>query len=326
MTVKREREREKMKILVTGGTGLVGTAIKTVISGWTTNKDKEFIFLSSSDLDLRDGEATLALFQYHQPDVILHLAAVVGGLFKNMREKVRMLEENIMINMNVLSVAHACDVNRVISCLSTCIFPDKTSYPIDETMLHDGPPHISNDAYAYAKRMLEVQSRAYREQYGRDYVCVIPTNIYGPADNFHLGDAHVIPALIHKCFLARNESLPFIVAGSGMPLRQFIYSEDLATLLIWMLDYYIDQKEPLILSVDPSDEVSILYIAQLIAAEFQYENKLVMDTSLPDGQYKKTASNARLRSFLPSFLFTSIEEGIKKTVTWFLAHYPTCRK
>ena len=111
-----------------------------------------------------------------------------------------MLETNMAINMNVLKCCHKYRVKKVVSCLSTCIFPDKTSYPINEKMLHNGPPHHSNDAYAYAKRMLEVQSKAYREQYGCNFVCVIPTNIYGPRDNFSLEDGHVIPALIHRCF------------------------------------------------------------------------------------------------------------------------------
>ena len=167
-------------ILVTGGSGLVGKAIKSISENYSYN----FIFLSSKDCDLSDYEKTKLLFEKKKPNYVIHLAAYVGGLFKNMNFKVDMLEKNLLINYNVLKCCHDYKVEKVISCLSTCIFPDKTYYPIDETMLHDGPPHNSNDAYAYTKRMLEIHSKAYQEQYGDNFICVIPTNIYGPHDNY----------------------------------------------------------------------------------------------------------------------------------------------
>jgi GDP-L-fucose synthase len=311
----------KKTILITGGSGLVGSALKTV----STNYHFKFIFLSSTDCDLTSYSHTLYTFSSYNPDYVIHLAACVGGLFKNMNHKVDMYEKNILINTNVLKVCHEIKVKKVISCLSTCIFPDKTIYPIDETMLHNGPPHISNDAYAYAKRMLEVHSRAYQEQYGDNFICVIPTNIYGPHDNFHLQDSHVIPGLIHKCYLAKKENKSFIVAGSGTPLRQFIYSEDLAKLILWTLENY-NEKEPIILSVPESQEKSINYIATCIAKEFNYENNMEFDTNKPDGQYKKTADNSKLMSYIKSFQFTPIEEGITKTVDWFINNYNVCRK
>jgi len=308
-------------ILVTGGSGLVGSAIKTISS----NYDYKFIFLSSKDCDLTSYSNTLYIFSTFNPDYVIHLAACVGGLFKNMTYKVDMYEKNMLINMNVLKVCHEIKVKKLVSCLSTCIFPDKTSYPINELKLHDGPPHSSNDAYAYAKRMLDVQSRAYREQYSDNFICVIPTNIYGPHDNFHLKDSHVIPALIHKCYLAKKENKPFVVAGSGTPLRQFIYSEDLAILILWTLENYHD-KESIILSVPEEDEKSINYVATCIAKEFNYENNMEFDTDKPDGQYKKTADNSKLMNHIKSFNFTPIEEGITKTVNWFVNNYNICRK
>lgn len=146
-------------ILITGGSGLVGSAIRNI------SFDYKVIFLSSKDCDLTNYTNTFSTFSAFNPDYVIHLAAYVGGLFKNMAYKVDIFEKNIIINTNVLKVCHEIKVKKVISCLSTCIFPDKTTYPIDETMLHNGPPHSSNDAYAYAKRMLDVQSRAYQEQY-----------------------------------------------------------------------------------------------------------------------------------------------------------------
>ena len=212
----------------------------------------------------------------------------------------------------------------MVSCLSTCIFPDKTSYPINENMLHDGCPHHSNDAYAYAKRMLEVHSLAYQQQYNDNFICVIPTNIYGEHDNYSLEDGHVIPSLIHRCYLAKQNNENFIVRGTGKPLRQFIYSLDLAKLIMWSLTEY-HQRESIILSVDEHDEVSIREVAKLIAQSFDYQDCIQFDDSFSDGQYKKTADNSRLRSLNPDFKFTSIEEGIKRSVSWFKNNYPNCR-
>lgn len=165
-----------MKILITGGSGLVGTGFKHIISEYN---QYTFVFMSSQDCNLTNYNETKAYFELHNPDYIIHLAVFVGGLFRNIYYKVEMLEKNILINYNVLKCSHEIGIKKLISCLSTCIFPIETLYPINETMLHNGPPHDSNDAYAYAKRMLEIHSKAYRDQYGDSFICVIPTNIYG---------------------------------------------------------------------------------------------------------------------------------------------------
>jgi GDP-L-fucose synthase len=312
----------KELILVTGGTGLVGKAIEKITS------QHQCIFMSSRDADLSQWTDTITYFERIKPTYVIHLAANVGGLFKNMTQKVDMLEKNVLINMNVLRAAHQVKVKKLIACLSTCIFPDKTSYPINETMLHNGAPHTSNDAYAYAKRLLETQCKAYQEQYGDDFICIIPTNIYGAHDNFHLEDAHVIPALIHKCYLAKRENKPFIISGTGKPLRQFIYSEDLAKLIIWTLENY-HGKDSIILSVGEDEEVSIGYIAKLIALYMGHMDTIVFDTTKPDGQYKKTADNSKLMKLLlrekNDFRFTSIEDGLLHTVKWFVDNYDIAR-
>tara|TARA_Y100000741_G_scaffold280763_1_gene220581 strand:- start:1183 stop:2115 length:933 start_codon:yes stop_codon:yes gene_type:complete len=310
-----------MKILVTGGSGLVGQALQSI----STNYNYDFIFISSKDCDLTNYQDTLQLFNKIKPDYVIHLAACVGGLFKNMNHKVDMFEKNITINSNVLKCAHLLNVKKCISCLSTCIFPDKTTYPINETMLQSGPPHTSNDAYAYAKRMLQIQSNAYNEQYNRNFVCIIPTNIYGPHDNFHLDDAHVIPALIHQCYLAKQNNKPFIIKGTGKPLRQFIYSTDLATLIMWSMEKYT-LKDSLILSVSEKDEISIKDISYLIAKEFNYEHNILFDSNYSDGQFKKTADNSKLLKYHGPLQFTRINEGIKKSVAWFVNNYDSCRK
>ena len=310
-----------MKILVTGGTGLVGYGLQQIYNQY----EYEFLFMSSKDCDLVNYEATKVLFEKHKPDYVIHLAACVGGLFKNMNQKVEMFEKNTLINCNVLKVCDELNINRVLSCLSTCIFPDKTSYPIDETMLHYGPPHCSNDAYAYSKRMLEVHSKAYQQQYGDKFICVIPTNIYGENDNYNLNDAHVIPALIHKCWLAQQQNEKFVVCGTGKPLRQFIYSRDLAILMMWTLEHY-DSLDTLILSVGEKEETSIGNVAKLIAKAFCYDHMMEFDTGFSDGQYKKTANNRNLIKHYGDYIFTPIETGIEKSVKWFQENYEKCRK
>ena len=308
-----------MIVLVTGGSGLIGKAIESIKS----NYDYNFIFLSSSDCDLTDFNKTKELFNKIKPDYVIHLAANVGGLFKNMNQKVDMFEKNLLINYNVIKCCHDLKIKKLISCLSTCIFPNDTTYPINESMLHNGEPHNSNDAYSYAKRMIEVHSKAYREQYNDNFVCVIPTNVYGEYDNFSLEDGHVVPALIHKCYLAKQNNESFVVYGSGKPLRQFIYSTDLAKLILWVLENY--SGEPIILSPNENEEVSIKNVAELIAKEFDYDN-IKFDTSKSDGQFKKTADNTKLIDLYEEFKFTTIEEGIKKSVNWFMNNYKIARK
>jgi GDP-L-fucose synthase len=172
--------------------------------------------------------------------------------------------------------------------------------------------------------MIEIHSKAYREQYGDNFICVIPTNIYGENDNYHLEDAHVIPALIHKCKIAKESGKDFIVKGSGKPLRQFIYSEDLAKLIMWILENY-DKEDNLILS--PTEEYSIEQVAREIAKNFDYEHRIQFDTTGADGQFKKTVSNQKLLEQIGTkFEFTSLQDGIQKSVKWFINHYETCRK
>ena len=312
-------------ILVTGGSGLVGSAINNIINNSIYNNEYNFIFLSSKNCNLLNYDETFQYFNNIKPSYVIHLAAQVGGLFKNMKHKVDMFIDNITINNNVLKVCHEIKVEKLVSCLSTCIFPDNTTYPINESMLHLGPPHSSNDAYAYAKRMLDVLSTSYRQQYNDNFICIIPTNIYGPHDNFNLEDSHVIPGLIHKCYLAKQNNQPFIVAGSGSPLRQFIYADDLAKLILWSLFDYHD-LDTIILSPSESSEVSIKFIAEEIAKSMDYNN-IIFDSNKSDGQYKKTADNSKLMNLINDFEFTDISYGIKKTVEWFIEnnHSPFIR-
>ena len=182
-------------------------------------------------------------------------------------------------------------VTKLISFSSVCAFPDKVSI-MKEEILHDGPPHSSYFSYAYSKRMVDVQTKAYRDQYGCNYVTVIPCNVYGPRDNYNLNDSHVIPGLIHKCWNAIDKNTNFEIWGTGKAYREFIYSEDLAKILMWTLENY-NEREPLIIS--PDEEICIATIAQEIAWRMGFDKYLVYNQER-DGQLKKPSDNSKLKS------------------------------
>lgn len=301
-----------MTTLLTGANGLVGSTIEADIR-----------ISGRKEVDLTSWEYTYPFFRMTRPEAVIHTAARVGGLGANMNDLAGFYRDNILINTNVLEAARKTGVKRVVSFLSTCIFPDKVEYPLTENQLHLGEPHPSNFGYAYAKRMLEVHSRAISTQYGLNYTCVIPTNIYGPHDNFNLETSHVLPALIHKCYLAKRNKTDLVVWGSGKPLREFIFSEDVGELTTLICKDYIG-TDPLILST--SEEISIREAVETIADVMGFDGNIVFDDSKPDGQFRKPTSNAKLKSFIPDYEFTPFREGIKKTVDWFVANYDKCRR
>lgn len=316
---------DKKVILVTGSRGLVGQAIQKVVADEEKKDDEKWVFVSSKECDLKDLEKTRELFKQTSPTHVIHLAAMVGGLFKNLKHNLEFLQQNLDMNTNILKASHENGVKKVVSCLSTCVFPDKTSYPIDETMVHNGPPHPSNFGYSYAKRMIDIQNRAYNEEYNHMYTSVIPTNVFGPHDNFSIEDGHVLPGLIHKVRFAKEHNTPLTIWGSGKPLRQFIYSLDLARLFVWAVREY-NEVAPIILSVGEEDEISIKKAADLVIDAMNFRGVVEYDTTKSDGQHKKTACNAKLRKYLPDFNFTPIHKAIKETCDWFEANYQTARK
>jgi GDP-L-fucose synthase len=298
------------KLLVTGGNGLVGSAI---------NSDVKI----GREFDLRKPDICDSVFEINKPSHVIHCAGKVGGIGGNMNYKGQFFYDNIMINTNVIESCRKFEVEKLLAFLSTCIFPDKVEYPLNESKIHLGSPHTSNDAYAYAKRMADVQIRAYREEYGVKYTSAIPTNIYGPNDNFSLEQGHVIPMLMHKLYLAQRDNTDFIVWGSGKPLREFIFSKDIAKLSEWAV-YNYEENEPIIFS--NSIEISIKELVDLLVSEFNFKGKVLFDTSKPDGQFRKPSDNSKLKSYLPDFKFIPIEEGIKETVNWFMNNYENIKK
>ncbi len=223
----------------------------------------------------------------------------------------------------MLESARVTGAKKLISFMSTCIFPDKCDYPLNERDLHKGPPHPSNFGYAYAKRMLEVQSSAYRREWNCNYVVAIPTNIYGPNDNFSLTEGHVVPALIHRTYLAMQNREDLTVWGSGKPLREFVLSDDIARLALWAMDNY-SHDSPIIFS--SGIETSIAELVELVARHMGFQGRIVYDSSKPDGQFRKPSDTSKLRALLPNFQWTPPEEGIGKTVEWFKQNYAGIRK
>ena len=300
-----------MSTLVTGGTGLVGSHF-----------NKDFIKVSSKDYDLISNSQTTDLFEKVKPDRVIHTAARVGGLGSNMTYKADYFYENISINTNVIEQSRKNNVKRLACFLTTCIFPSVVKYPIRPEYLHDGPPHESNFGYAYAKRMSEVQIRTINEQYSKEYFCVIPTNIYGPGDNFSLQHGHVIPMLVHKMYLSKKHNTDFEVWGTGKPLREFIFAKDVAVLTERLLDEY-KGTAPVILST--SEEISIKEVVDILVDVFKFEGKVVWNTDKPDGQYKKPTDNSKVKELFPDFKFTDLTEGLEETVEWFNKNYANAR-
>ena len=301
-----------MRILISGGTGLVGSAFSRV------KTDHDLILLGSSDCDLRNPQATREMIEKQKPDAVIHLAAKVGGVKGNFDYVADFFYENIAINTNILEESRRQGVPKVLSLLSTCIYPDNPTYPLSEEQVHSGEPHFSNFGYAYAKRMLEVHSRAIRRQYGLKYITAIPNNIYGPNDNFDLENGHVVPAIIRKMHENKYPTL----WGTGAPLREFTYSEDIARALLLLVENY-DGEQPI--NIGNTNQVSIKKMAETILVHFDNVERIEWDTSKPEGQFKKPSSNKKFIDLFPNFCYTDMDVGLEKTINWFKKSYPNIR-
>ena len=299
------------KVLITGGGGMVGSAMESPIK------------LTRDYCNLLNRRQTNRFFSAVKPDGVIHCAGKVGGIGGNSNYKGQYFYENILINTNVIEAARQAGVQNLVSFLSTCVFPDKVSYPLTVDQVHQGDPHDSNYPYAYAKRMADIQIRAYREQYNINYTSIIPSNIYGPNDNFSLEHGHVMPMLIHKLYLAKKNKTDFIVWGSGKPLREFIYSKDIAKIAEWVLFNY-KGTDPLIVSGD--EEISIKDLVGILVDEFKFKGKVKFDKTKPDGQLRKPSDNSVIKELMPDFEYTPFEKGIKETVSWFIENYESARK
>lgn len=301
------------KILVTGGTGMVGTALQEVL--------KDAVFLSSKDANLVRQEEAERIFQEIKPEKVIHLAARVGGVKANMDNLGLFFYENLMINTNVLECCRKTGVKKVLSLLSTCVYPDIAEYPLSEKVMHSGPPHPTNYGYAYAKRMLEVQTRTYREQYGCNYTTAIPNNLFGENDYFDLENSHVIPAMIRKIYEARESNQNVHLWGDGNVYREFTYSRDMAKILEFLLKEYAD---PAPINIGNTTEHKIKDVANTIADILNFKNEIIWDTTKPKGQVRKPSDGSRLRE-VGWNNYTEFSEALVNTCEWFELNYNEIR-
>lgn len=299
-------------VLVTGGYGLLGSEIFSK-TGITFKPCK-------STLDISDYCALKRYVNQYNITKIIHCAALVGGVKENSRRNYDFFEQNLQMNLNVLRICKENSLQNSIFLLSSCIMPCDIKTAYKETDLHLGEPHQTNYGYAYAKRMLEVGSRSLREQYGIKTTCIIPCNLYGTNDNYNLESGHVIPNLIHKCYLAKQNNTDFIVGGSGEPEREFLFASDLAK-IISNQDFNSD-----LLIISPNQSYRIKDIAELIADIMKFNGNIIFDKKYPDGILKKPTNNAEFRQKNPYFIFTSIEDGLQQTIDYFVRNYNSIRK
>lgn len=302
--------------LITGSSGLLGSEI--------LQEDVGSIGYTSKDCNLTEPNQTIFTLEDGRVDVIIHCAARVGGVKANTEYVADFFDDNVRMNMNVLNF---CKRNglKLVSVLSTCIYPDApyVKYPLTEDQLHMGPPHPSNFGYAYAKRMLEVQSRAYRQQFGCKFISVIPNNLYGVNDNYDLDGGHVIPALIRKFHEAKSKGAEEVyVWGSGNPVREFTFARDAAKIILWLAENY-DGAEPV--NIGNPECVSIEALSKMIGEEIGYEGRVKFDASKPDGQYEKPSSNKKLRSLGWAGEYTPLRDGLRETIKSFVDRYPNVR-
>ena len=280
-------------------------------------------FVGAKQRDLRDQHSTRLLFGEHKPDCVIHLAAKVGGIKANTDYMSDFYIDNIKINTNVLEAAKDFNIKKVVSLLSTCVYPDDAAYPLTEDQIHSGQPHSSNFGYAYAKRMLDVQSRAMRQQYGCNFITAIPNNLFGPNDNYDLESSHVIPAIMRKMHEAKLSNENVVLWGDGSPLREFTYSKDLAEILLFLLEHYND---PAPINVGNTQEYSIKEIAEMIAGIVGFSGEIVWDTSKPMGQHRKPSDNSKLIELgWKKENYTDLKKALTETYKWVILNYPNLR-
>lgn len=299
------------KIWVAGHNGMVGSAISQQLE----QNGETVLKVSRSDLDLRDQVSVTNWMKRNKPDIVVFAAAKVGGIHANNTLPAEFLYDNIALETNVIHGAHLADVNRLVFLGSSCIYPKFAPQPIREDALLTGPLEPTNEWYAIAKIAGIKLCQAYRKQYGRDYISVMPCNLYGERDNFDLISSHVIPALIRKFHEAKISGSPTVtVWGSGTPLREFLHVKDLARGVIFCIDNYSESEH---INCGAGTDVTILELAHIIKQATGFEGEIVMDAEKPDGTPRKLMDSSRIRNlgWKPNI---PLSEGINDTYKWFI--------
>jgi GDP-L-fucose synthase len=300
-----------MKIYVAGHRGLVGSAIVRAIEA---DGKHSWIGQSRTELDLLDRKAVFDYVASEKPDAIIIAAAKVGGIHANSTFPVQFLTENLQIETNLMDAAHATGITRLLFLGSSCVYPKLAQQPIKEEYLLTGELEKSNAAYALAKISGLKLVQAYRNQYGHKWISAMPTNMYGPGDNFDLENSHVLPALIRKFHDAKTRGDDKVTLwGSGSPLREFLHADDLASACLFLLENYDDE---IAINVGTGKDISIKELAELIKGIVGFEGKIDWDSSKPDGTPRKLLDVSRITAlgWKPTI---SLEEGIRSTYEWY---------
>ena len=303
-----------VSVYVAGHRGLVGSALWRALESAGVGK---LIGWSSKELDLRDRDATFTAITEAKPDIIIDAAAKVGGIMANSTFPVEFLRDNTLIQTNVMDAAHACDVDRLLFLGSSCIYPRHATQPIRESSLMTGPLEPTNQAYAMAKISGIFYIEAHRTEYGRRWISAMPTNLYGPGDNFDLQSSHVLPAFIRRFHEAKVAGAPAVtVWGTGTPRREFLHVDDLAQACLVLLQHY-DTHETI--NVGLGDDMPIRELAETVASVVGFEGTIEWDSSKPDGMPRKLLDTSRINElgWKPQI---SLRDGVASTYEWYLAN------
>ncbi|MFJ7679195.1 GDP-L-fucose synthase family protein [Peribacillus sp. NPDC097198] len=303
---------KKSKIYVAGHRGLVGSAIlkKLKQEGY-----ENVVFRTSRELDLREKIQVDTFFEEERPDYIFLAAAKVGGIVANNEYPAEFIRDNLLIQTNVIDAAYRYGATKLLFLGSTCIYPKMAPQPLKEEYLLTGELEPTNEPYAIAKIAGIKMCESYNRQYGTSYISAMPTNLYGPEDNFDLHTSHVLPALIRKFHEAKETNMATVeVWGTGKPLREFLYSEDLADACVFLMNHYSDSE---IINVGVGEDISIKELAEKVKKVVGYQGEITFNTSKPDGTPRKLVDVTKLTS-LGWKATTTMDEGLTKAYQWFL--------
>ena len=309
------------RVVVTGGAGFLGSV---VVQKLRERGCRDLFVPRSQEFDLRDRDAIIRLYQKTRPNMVIHLAAVVGGIGANRANPGRFFYDNAIMGIQLMEYARQFEVEKFVAVGTVCAYPKYTPIPFKEADLWNGYPEETNAPYGLAKKMMLTQAQAYRAQYGFNAIYLLPVNLFGPGDNFDLENSHVIPALIRKCYEAKQSGCREIVLwGDGSPTREFLYVDDAAEALALAAERYNGE---LPVNLGSGVEISIRELAQAIAAEVGFTGEIVWDKSKPNGQPRRCLDVSQAKRLFGFEATHNLSEGIHRTVAWFERHSESQRK
>jgi len=303
---------QNKRVLVTGGAGFLGSFVCEKLR---KEGCRQIFFPRKNQYNLVEMEACKRVYQDARPDIVIHLAAVVGGIGANQQNPGRFFYENLMMGVQLMEQGRLFGVEKFVAIGTICCYPKYTPVPFKEEDIWNGYPEETNAPYGLAKKMLLVQSQAYRQQYGMNAIFLLPVNLYGPRDNFNPESSHVIPALIKKCSDAiRNNEKEIVVWGTGKATREFLYVEDCAEGIVLASEHY-NKSDPV--NLGAGFEISISDLVILIAKHIGFKGQIIWDRSKPDGQPRRMLDTSRVQKEYHFKAKTTLEEGLAKTISWY---------